>query len=74
MPANPLPIATPDTFTFCPGSNCSTVSTLPDLVLALVAELHQVRAGGAPAFFRWPSSALVSFRSGTSPKASCTAA
>ena len=42
VPWKPLPIAIPETLTRWPGSNCSTVSTLADLVLAgLVAELDQ---------------------------------
>ncbi len=52
----------PETFTLSPASNWSTVSSSPIWASAgLVAELDQLaHRAGAPAFFRWPSSALVS--------------
>ena len=67
VPWKPLPIATAETLTLWPGSNSLDGELLADLVPrpSCVAELDQVpRARGAPAFFRWPSSALVSLRSG----------
>ncbi len=76
VPWKPLPTEVAETFTLAPGSNCSTVSSLADLRLGrLVAELLQHRArAGASAFFRWPSSGLVSLRSSVSIAATWTAA
>src|SRR5215218_437883 len=68
-------MATPETFTRCPGSNCSTVRTSPISCSASGSRNStSVRRDPALAFFRCPSSALVSLCSGASPKASCTAA
>src|SRR5215211_9080265 len=68
-------MATPETFTRCPGSNCSTVRTSPISCSASGSRNStSVRRDPALSFFRCPSSALVSLCSGASPKASCTAA
>ena len=65
-----MPIETPETFTLWPGSKVATVTSSPTLVGSssraevLVAELDQVaHRRRRPAFFRWPSSALVSLPS-----------
>ena len=74
VPWKPLPIPIPDTFTRSPGSNCSTVSVSP--ICASGASSRNsttVLDGGAPAFFRCPSSGLVSLRSSVAIAATWTA-
>ncbi len=79
-PWKPLPIEIPETFTVWPASNASTVTSSPilgpssSLPRSSSRNSARWRIGAAPAFFRWPSSALVSTPRSTSPKASCTAA
>ena len=74
VPAKPLPLLLPATFTRWPTSNDSTVTVSP-IVSSPASSRNStsVRSGGALAFFRCPSSGLVSAFSRTEPKPSWTA-
>ena len=71
VPWKPLPIATADTFTLVPGSKASTVTSPPiSTSMSGSRNSRRLRIAGASVFARWPSRALVSFDSLTSPWAS----
>ena len=74
VPWNPLPFELPETLTWSPGSNASTVTVSPTSSSpASSRNSARWRWAEASAFFRWPSSALVSDFSLHAPNASCTA-
>ena len=74
VPAKPLPLPLPATLTSWPTSKFSTVTVSPTVSSpASSRNSTRWRIGGAPAFLRCPSSALVSAFSRTEPNASWTA-
>jgi len=79
VPWKPLPIATPETLTLCPGSNWSTLATSPTFGPSsaerfLVAELHERAQRRGARLLEVAELTLASFRSATSSKPSWTAA
>ncbi len=74
VPWKPLPFETPAIFTREPVSKASTVTVSPRVSSpASPRNSTTVFIGGASAFFRWPSSALVRCFSFVRLNASCTA-
>src|SRR3954453_11526735 len=73
VPWKPLPIETPVTLTFSPGSNDSTVTVSPGASSCGPRISTRFRCVPTSCFFRCPSFGLESFPSETSSKASWTA-
>jgi hypothetical protein len=73
-PWKPLPFEVPETLTFWPTSNASTVTVSPTTSSpASSRNSTTCFIGGAPALRRWPSSALEMCFSFVAPNASWTA-
>ena len=73
VPAKPLPIPIPETFTLSPGANASTVTVSPATSSVGPRNSSTWRCGSTPFFARCPVSPFESFRSATGSYASCTA-
>ena len=74
VPWKPLPLETPEILTFWPTSKASTVTVSPTCSSPASSRNSATwRIGGASAFLRWPSSALVRCFSLLAPNASWTA-